>query len=87
MRLLILAVAAASLLIGTIAARADEGVGTGPRVLLVSGGCGIGFHRGPAGFCRANAYRSRQVYYGVGFGQQRRTTATGGNAGGYSDRN
>ncbi len=31
--------------------------------------------------------RHRKVYYGVGFGQHRRTTATGGNAGGYSDRN
>ena len=29
----------------------------------------------------------RKLYYGVGFGQQHRTTATGGNAGGYSDRN
>ena len=31
--------------------------------------------------------RHRKTYYGVGFGQHRRTTATGGNAGGYSDRN
>ena len=31
--------------------------------------------------------RHRKVYHGVGFGQHRRTTATGGNAGGYSDRN
>ena len=29
----------------------------------------------------------RKVYYGVGFGEHHRTTATGGNAGGYSDRN
>ena len=31
--------------------------------------------------------KHRKVYYGVGFGQHHRTTATGGNAGGYSDRN
>lgn len=31
--------------------------------------------------------RHRKMYHGVGFGQHRRTTATGGNAGGYSDRN
>lgn len=31
--------------------------------------------------------KHRKVYYGVGFGQHHRTTATGGNPGGYSDRN
>ena len=31
--------------------------------------------------------RHRKVYYGVGFGGHHRTTATGGNAGGYSSRN
>ena len=39
---------------------------------------------------RTTAYaprRHRKVYYGVGFGQHHRTTATGGNAGGYSSRN
>ena len=27
-----------------------------PAVTLVSGGCGIGFHRGPYGGCRPNGY-------------------------------
>lgn len=31
--------------------------------------------------------RHGRTYYGVGFGGQHRTTATGGNAGGYSSRN
>ena len=34
-----------------------------------------------------DAVRHRKVYYGVGFGDHHRTTLTGGNAGGYSDRN
>jgi hypothetical protein len=25
-----------------------------PHVILVAGGCGVGFHRGPAGGCRPN---------------------------------
>ncbi len=31
--------------------------------------------------------RHAKTYYGVGFGGQHRTTATGGNPGGYSSRN
>ena len=31
--------------------------------------------------------KKSKVYYGVGFGDHHRTTETGGNAGGYSDRN
>ena len=33
-----------------------------PAVTLVSGGCGVGFHRGPYGGCRPNGY------YGGGVG-------------------
>jgi len=28
--------------------------GSSPSVVLVAGGCGVGFHRGPAGGCRPN---------------------------------
>jgi hypothetical protein len=38
-----------------------------PGVTLVSGGCGIGFHRGPWGGCRPNvvwrAYPGPRIYY------------------------
>jgi len=36
-------------------------------VVLVEGGCGVGFHRGPYGGCRANGYYGgRQDYQGAG---------------------
>lgn len=33
---------------------ADVGSASSPQVVLVAGGCGIGFHRGPYGGCRRN---------------------------------
>ena len=88
MRSAILVFAALSLSLGTITAQADDSATTtsGAALILVSGGCGIGYHRGAAGFCRPNGFRSGRVFYGIGSGRHR-TTATGGNPGGYSDRN
>ena len=36
---------------------------------------------------RHHTMMNHHVYHGVGFGGHHRTTATGGNPGGYSDRN
>jgi hypothetical protein len=33
------------------------------NLVLVAGGCGIGFHRGPAGHCRPNWVRPRPVHH------------------------
>ena len=42
-----------------------DGVGPAPKLELVSGGCGIYFHRGPFGGCRPNGgFRP----YGYGYG-------------------
>ena len=57
-----------------------------PQVMLIAGGCGLGFHRGAFGHCRPNGGFGRRLSYGIGGGSHR-TTATGGNAGGYSSRN
>jgi hypothetical protein len=48
-------------------AGAGAGTGAAPEVILVAGGCGIGFHRGPYGGCRPNGYFRRYGYaYGYG---------------------
>ena len=62
MRNLILAAAAAATLslgLGTVGANAHpliivEPEVAAPPVVLVAGGCGFGFHRGPWGGCRPN---------------------------------
>ena len=91
MRLSLAAAFAPLLLSGLSAQAMPVAVGTpsqlAPRVELVAGACGMGHHRGAYGRCRFFGHVNRRVYHGVGFGGSRRTTATGGNAGGYSDRN
>ena len=53
-----LAAAAAMLVSMPLAAQAfpvaSSPAGSDPQVTLVAGGCGIGFHRGPLGGCRAS---------------------------------
>ena len=56
-----------------------------PQITLVAGGCGPGFHRAGFGRCRPN-FGGRRMSYGIGSGPAR-TTATGGNSGGYTSRN
>ena len=41
--------------------------GPAPAVILVEGGCGIGFHRGPFGGCRPNGYGYGYGGYGGGY--------------------
>lgn len=38
---------------------------TSPDTILVAGGCGPGFHRGPYGGCRRNAYVGGPVVVGA----------------------
>ena len=38
-----------------------------PPVVLVAGGCGAGFHRGPAGGCRPNGYVATPYWRGPGW--------------------
>ena len=38
-------------------ATANDGAQAAPKVILVAGGCGLGFHRGPYGGCRPNLGR------------------------------
>lgn len=50
-----------ALSVGSVAAQAMpaagvDGTGAAPEVVLVAGGCGIGFHRGPYGGCRPNGF-------------------------------
>jgi len=35
----------------------------GANLVLVAGGCGRGFHRGPYGHCRPNVFRPRPVHH------------------------
>lgn len=50
-------------LVGEAKAMPVSGASAGaPAIELVAGGCGIGFHRGPYGGCRPNAYYRRPVY-------------------------
>ena len=38
--------------------------GAGPEIILVAGGCGAGFHRGPNGGCRRNGgYVAAPAYH------------------------
>ena len=93
MRMPLITVAmSAPLLFGAAAAQAmPAGAGASlaqtSHITLVSGGCGPGFHRGAFGRCRPNYGFGRRMSYGVGSGGQPRTTATGGNSGGYTSRN
>ncbi len=91
MRFAFIAAAAPLLLTGLAAQAMPSAVGAptlvAPQVTLVGGGCGMGYHRGAFGRCRRSGHVGRHLYRGVGFGGPRRTTATGGNAGGFSDRN
>jgi hypothetical protein len=34
-----------------------------PGIIMVAGGCGLGFHRGPHGRCRPNWVRPRPVHH------------------------
>ena len=91
MRLTTLIAVSAPLLFAGSAAQAMPAQTAGalavaPQISLVAGGCGPGYHRGALGRCRPNFGYGRRLSYGVGGGPHR-TTATGGNAGGYSSRN
>jgi len=57
-----IAAAAATMLVGLISFSAQafpvapsQSDPAGPAVILVAGGCGAGWHRGPGGACRPNA--------------------------------
>ena len=83
------AIAAPMLFAGAAAQAMPAVAGVAPAdasgITLVAGGCGPGFHRGAFGRCRSN-FGGRRHTQGVGSGPAR-TTATGGNAGGYTSRN
>ena len=51
-----------------MAAGAGAGDDANPQVVLVSGGCGPAFHRGPFGGCRPNVgFYGRPYGYGYGY--------------------
>ena len=63
----------AALSAGSVAAQAMPagsvaGTGAAPDVILVSGGCGPAFHRGPFGGCRPNGF-FRPYGYRYGYGR------------------
>ena len=65
--------AGAAMMIGAVSAEAMPATplvdaGSAPEVLLVSGGCGIAFHRGPFGGCRPNGF-FRPYGYRYGYGR------------------
>ena len=78
MRTLLLSLATGALMLGGgFAAQAMPAgavaADASPQVILVSGGCGPAFHRGPFGGCRPNGgFYGRPFGYGRGYGYGRR---------------
>lgn len=59
------ALSASSLTAEAMPADLDAGAAAKtPAITLVSGGCGIGFHRGPFGGCRPNGWYGYGGFYG-----------------------
>ena len=76
MRTFVLSLATgASLLCGGFAAQAMPAVaaadGADAQVILISGGCGPAFHRGPFGGCRPNGFYGRPFGYHRFYGYHR----------------